>query len=204
MPPDEQNQEAHQLFDERIRDVELSQASIVSTVQSINTNLTDMKNMFQKFTADSEKIASKTDAIYRVEKDNQSLAAKYDELYKKFILIEHQCNNCQIGDVNKVITDVSKKVDNIERAVEDIKGKDNKFSGFWNDISKTIVTIIILYILYVVANAIQTNGNIIANPPDIKKKSEKENSLILSAAEAAQLGNYSSHLEKHNITLKGK
>lgn len=182
-------------LDSRLRDMEISHSSLSSTIVSMNGNITEMKQMFQKFLIDSERIsemAGKIESIGRVEKETQALFNKYDEMYKKLIVLEHGCNTCTINKVNDYIKDMSDKVSKIESSLDELKGSKNKLNGFWNNISQTIVTIIILYLLYIVAVNIQTSGNIIANPPDIKKSSIE----FVTDAQATQFINRSTAVKK--------
>lgn len=159
-------------FDERLREVEISHSSLSTTIVSMNTNITEMKQMFQKFLVDSERIteiAGKIESIQRLERDTHALTIKYDDLYKRYIMTEHMCNSCSITKVNDYIKDVSDKVNKIEVSISEMKESKGKLNGFWGSIAQSIVTVVLLYLLYIVATSIQINGNVIANPPDIKK-----------------------------------
>lgn len=183
------NTEAHQELDSRLREIEISHSSLSSTIVSMNGNINEMKQMFQKFLIDSERIsemAGKIESISRIEKEAQAIGSKYDEMYKEFIILKHTCSTCTINKVNDYIKDMSDKVSKIESSLDELKGSKSKLNGFWNNISQTIVTIIILYLLYIVAMNIQFSGNIIANPPDIKKGNNTE---FVSEAQATLFTN---------------
>ena len=172
MADEKDNLEAHQELDIRIREIEISHSSLSSTIVSMNLNITEMKQMFQKFLIDSERIselAGKIESIARLEKETQIIGNKYDELYKKFIVIEHTCSTCSIKQVDGYIRDIGDKVTKIEAALGEMKESKGKLSGFWSNVGQTIMTMVIIYILYMVAMNIQSNGNPLQNAPSVKK-----------------------------------
>jgi uncharacterized coiled-coil protein SlyX len=171
MADDNNNLEAHQELDIRIREIEISHSSLSSTIVSMNVNITEMKQMFQKFLIDSERIsemAGKIESITKLEKETSAIGSKYDELYRKFVVLEHTCTICPIGKVDTYIRDIGDKVNRIEVTLGEMKETKGKFSGFWNNISQTIITLVIIYVLYLVAMNIQSNGNPLQNAPSIK------------------------------------
>jgi uncharacterized coiled-coil protein SlyX len=172
MGDEKDNLDAHQELDLRIREVEISHSSLSSTIVNMNLNITEMKQMFQKFMLDSERItelAGKIESITRLEKETIAINNKYDEMFRKLILLEHTCSTCQIGKVDGYIKDMSEKVSKIETKLDDMKESRGKFSGFWNTVGQSIVTMVIIYILYMVAMNVQSNGNPLQNAPSIKK-----------------------------------
>jgi hypothetical protein len=89
-----------QELDERLREVERVTASITSTINNVSTDISELKNMFRSFLAESTKIATieeKIRNIDRIDKKVQDLDSKQTQLTSTFIAIQAEHSMCQLS-----------------------------------------------------------------------------------------------------------
>lgn len=182
-------------LEERLREVEQQGASVSSTLLSLSNNVSELKVMFQKICDDSSKL---NEIMHKVEGMSKT-EERYDELYRKFIVLENSHNMCQDSftrrneDLRNLIDKVNNidgiKLTRIESSLEDLKTSKGKVEGFGGRIFETVVIIAVIYVIWLIAAHMQPTTNPVTNPPEIKSSISDMNKSTQGLAIA---GTYSS------------
>jgi hypothetical protein len=174
-------------IEDRLRKVEIAAASSESTQLAIGRDIAEIKTFMQKWLQDSVRIteiASRVEAIPRLETQLNAALIKYDDLYKRVIILEHSHTICMsnrtdeklnlttlTNRVQKTETDVN----NIGITVRDLAGSKKKAENILGGWAEKFIFIVMLYLIYLIIIHFSKDnppGEILNNPPKLKSQVE--------------------------------
>jgi hypothetical protein len=189
----------------RIREVEVDYASLHSTVNSISQDFVEVKQLLQKIVADGFKVTEINTRLDSMDK----LWNKYDELYRRFVVLEHGHEQCQKNKIMELsqLTDISNKIIRIEGSLEELTKSKGKMEGFGVEIGKTLFIVLLLYMLYMIAIHIQPqeSNNPIIDTPTMQREGQKQkrSSILDSILSPIAFADYSGdqHVRKNKSII---
>jgi hypothetical protein len=174
-------------IEKRLRKVEIAAASAESTQLAVGRDIAEIKAFMQKWLTDSARIseiATRVEAIPRLETQMGAALTKYDELFKRVIILEHthgQCVNDRtteklslntlINKVNKTETDVN----NIGITVRELASSKKKAENILGGWAEKFIFIVMLYLIYLIIIHFSKDnppGELLNNPPKLKSQIE--------------------------------
>ncbi|MDD2230716.1 MAG: hypothetical protein PHY48_15120 [Candidatus Cloacimonetes bacterium] len=147
---------------ERLRQVEIAAATNSATVQAIGRDITEIKLFMQKWLQDSTRIteiASRVEAIPRLETQLNAALLKYDDLYKRVIILEHSQTICMNGKTDEKsgiialvgrVNQAEKDISSMEVAVKDLTGSKKKVDTILGGWAEKFIFIVMLYLIYLI------------------------------------------------------
>lgn len=177
-------------LDTRLRKVELAGASTESTITGVSRDIAEIKVFMQKWLQDSSRIseiATKVEAIPRLEQQMNAALSKYDDLYKRFIILEHSHGQCttdrtiEKSQLAELLTRMGKvegeRLTMLEQNMRDIQGSRKQVTSVIGGWAEKLIFMVMLYLIYlIVIHFTKDNapGDMLNNPPKLKSGTYQE------------------------------
>lgn len=174
-------------IEERLRKVEIAAASSESTQAAIGRDIAEIKMFMQKWLQDSVRIteiAARVEAIPRLESQMNAALVKYDDLYKRVIILEHSHTMCMntrsdeklnLTTLTNRVAKTETDVNNIGVTVRDLAGSKKKAENILGGWAEKFIFIVMLYLIYLIIIHFSKDnapGEILNNPPKLKSQVE--------------------------------
>lgn len=175
-------------LEKRLRKVELAAASTESTLGAVSRDIGDIKKFMERWVMDSTKIteiATKVEAIPRLESQMAAALLKYDDLYKRFIILEHSHGQCvtdrtaEKANTNLILTRLQKTetdINNVGMSVRELSSSKKQVTTVISGWAEKFIFIVMLYLIYLIIIHFSKDnapGEILNNPPKLKSHIEQ-------------------------------